>query len=32
MFGDEGHYPDDDLQASLLDGRWQFTRKSGEPY
>lgn len=29
--GDEVHYPDDDLQAILLDGRWQFVRKSGEP-
>jgi len=29
---DAGHYPDDDLQASLVDGRWRFTRKNGEPY
>ena len=30
--GDEVHYPDDDLQAILVDGRWQFARKNGEPY
>jgi uncharacterized cupin superfamily protein len=30
--GDEVHYPDDDLQAISLNGRWQFTRKNGEPY
>lgn len=30
--GDEVHYPDDDLQAVLLDGRWQFTHKDGRPY
>lgn len=30
--GDEVHYPDDDLQAISLDGRWQFTRKKGAPY
>jgi len=30
--GDEGSYPDDDLRAALLDGRWQFTHKDGSPY
>lgn len=30
--GDEVFYPDDDLQAILQDGRWQFARKNGEPY
>ena len=30
--GDEVHYPDDDLQAISLDGRWQFTHKDGRPY
>jgi uncharacterized cupin superfamily protein len=31
--GDEGSYPNDDLQAVLgPDGKWQFCRKSGVPY
>ena len=30
--GDEGGYPDDDLKASLLEGRWKFVRKNGTPY
>ena len=30
--GDEGAYPDDDLQAVLRDGRWVFTRKNGSAY
>ena len=30
--GDEGHYPDDDLKATQVDGRWQFTHKDGSPY
>ena len=30
--GDEGAYPDDDLQAVLRDGRWVFTRKDGSAY
>jgi len=25
-------YPDDDLEARLVDGRWAFTRKDGSPY
>jgi uncharacterized cupin superfamily protein len=30
--GDEGSYPDDDLKAMLVDGKWQFVRKNGSPY
>jgi uncharacterized cupin superfamily protein len=30
--GDEGRYPDDDIQAVLVDGRWSFTHKDGAPY
>ena len=30
--GDEGTYPDDDLQAALVQGKWQFTHKNGSPY
>lgn len=30
--GDEAHYPDDDLQAVRIDGRWQFVHKDGQPY
>ncbi len=30
--GDQGSYPDDDLQAIFADGRWQFTHKDGTPY
>lgn len=30
--GDEGTYPDDDIRAVLVDGRWKFTRKDGTPY
>lgn len=30
--GDEGTYPDDDLQASLVEGRWHFLHKDGTPY
>jgi len=31
--GDQGTYPDDDLQAALgPDGKWRFTRKDGTPY
>lgn len=29
---DEGSYPDDDLQAELVDGKWRFTHKDGSPY
>lgn len=30
--GDEGSYPDDDLKATLIDGKWRFTHKDGTPY
>jgi uncharacterized cupin superfamily protein len=30
--GDEVSYPQDDLQAVLIDGRWAFTHKDGRPY
>jgi len=30
--GDEGTYPDDDIKASLVDGKWKFVRKDGSPY
>lgn len=30
--GDEVTYPDDDLKAVLVDGRWQFVHKDGTPY
>lgn len=30
--GDIVHYPDDDLQATLIDGQWSFTHKDGSPY
>ena len=30
--GDEGSYPDDDLQALLVDGKWKFMHKDGMPY
>jgi uncharacterized cupin superfamily protein len=30
--GDVGSYPDDDLKAALVDGKWRFTHKDGRPY
>jgi uncharacterized cupin superfamily protein len=30
--GDEVSYPDDDLKAVLVDGKWRFLRKDGIPY
>ncbi|MDO8412693.1 MAG: cupin domain-containing protein [Gallionellaceae bacterium] len=30
--GDTVVYPDDDLQAALAEGKWQFTHKDGSPY
>ena len=30
--GDSGSYPDDDLQAVLVEGQWRFTHKDGAPY
>jgi Uncharacterized conserved protein, contains double-stranded beta-helix domain len=29
---DEVVYPDDDLKAVLVEGKWKFTRKDGIPY
>jgi uncharacterized cupin superfamily protein len=30
--GDTVVYPDDDLQALLIEGQWQFLHKDGSPY
>ena len=30
--GDEGIFPDDDLLALLVDGKWAFVHKDGTPY
>ena len=30
--GDEVSYPQDDLQASLVEGKWRFLHKDGTPY
>lgn len=30
--GDEGSYPDDDLKAVRVEGKWQFFHKDGRPY
>jgi uncharacterized cupin superfamily protein len=30
--GDEGSYPDDDLQATRVEGGWKFLHKDGRPY
>jgi len=30
--GDEGRYPDDDLKAELLEGKWKFVHRDGTPY
>jgi len=30
--GDEGSYPDDDLKALLVEGKWKFVHKEGTPY
>ena len=30
--GDEGSYPDDDLEALLVQGQWRFVHKDGSPY
>ncbi len=30
--GDTASYPDDDLQAALVEGKWQFSHKDGSPY
>lgn len=30
--GDEAIYPDDDIRAKLVDGKWKFVRKDGLPF
>lgn len=30
--GDVARYPDEDLEARDIDGRWHFTHKDGKPY
>ncbi len=30
--GDEGVYPDDDLKALFVEGKWTFAHKDGTPY
>jgi uncharacterized cupin superfamily protein len=30
--GDSVSYPDDDLAAAIVDGRWTFTHKDGTPW
>jgi uncharacterized cupin superfamily protein len=30
--GDEASYPDDDLKAQMVDGKWTFTNKDGKQY
>jgi len=30
--GDMAHYPDDDLKAAMVDGKWQFVHKDGSAY
>ena len=30
--GDEVTYPDDDLRAVLVEGKWTFTHRDGSPY
>lgn len=30
--GDEGSYPEDDLKAVSVEGKWVFARKDGTPY
>jgi uncharacterized cupin superfamily protein len=32
MRGDSVNYPDDDIAAALVDGRWRFVHKDGTPY
>lgn len=32
MAGDEVCYPDDDIQAVMVDGKWRFSHKDGSPY
>ena len=32
LAGDEGSYPDDDLKAAMVAGKWVFTRRDGTAY
>jgi uncharacterized cupin superfamily protein len=32
MAGDGASYPDDDLKAVFVDGKWKFVHKDGSPY
>ena len=32
LAGDQGHYPDDDLRAQMVEGAWAFVHKDGTPY
>lgn len=30
--GDDATYPNDDLKADFIDGKWVFSHKDGRPY
>jgi len=30
--GDAVRYPDDDIRADLVDGKWRYAHKDGTPY
>ena len=30
--GDAASYPDDDIRADFVDGKWRYARKDGTPY
>jgi len=30
--GDSAAYPDDDIAAAMVEGKWRFARKDGTPY
>ncbi len=30
--GDEATYPDEDMKAQMVDGKWKFVHKDGTPY
>ena len=29
---DKAYYPDDDIKAVMMDGKWSFQHKDGRPY
>lgn len=29
---DKAYYPDDDIKAVMMDGKWSFKHKDGRPY